>query len=183
MSGRPPIRAGGHGDLPALEALYRAAFPAEDLVPLVGRLLREEPAVLSLVATVEGGIVGHLLLSPSAVGDRPGAAALLGPLAVLPARQRRGVGRALVGEALRLAAAGGVLRVLVLGDPGYYGRLGFAPERAVTAPYPLPAAWLDAWQSIDLGASAVALRGPLLPPRPWLDPALWSPASPTARAS
>jgi putative acetyltransferase len=169
------IGATGAGDGPALEALYRAAFPAEDLLPLVRRLLEEEPGLVSLAARSGRELAGHVLLTPSGVGDRPNVAALLGPLAVAPARQRQGIGRALVAEGLRRARGRGLRKVLVLGDPAWYGRLGFRPERRVAPPYPLPEAWRDAWQSLDLEPRAPALAGPLRPPPAWQEPGLWSP--------
>lgn len=80
MREAPAIRAGGIDDLPALEELRRAVFPKEDLLPLVRRLLREEPGVLSPVATGDGALVGHVLLAPCAVGAPP-----VGPLGPLGA--------------------------------------------------------------------------------------------------
>jgi putative acetyltransferase len=68
----------------------------------------------------------------------------------------------------------GVARALVLGDPAYYGRFGFAPDRAIAPPYELPAAWQDAWQSLALDDDAPPLAGTLTVPPPWRHPALWS---------
>ena len=75
---------------------------------------------------------------------------------------------------LRLEEAG-IRSVYVLGDPAYYSRFGFAPERSVATPYPLPAEWADAWQSLCLGDPAAGVSGRLVLPEFWLDPALWSP--------
>jgi predicted N-acetyltransferase YhbS len=54
---------------------------------------------------------------------------LLGPLAVDPARRRRGIGSTLMRHALRAAAKGGHRAVLLAGDPTYYSRFGFSAER------------------------------------------------------
>lgn len=161
-------------DAPALRALYRAAFAHEDLAPLVMRLLREEADTLSLAAVAADALVGHVLFSPCAVDARADDVALLGPLAVSPPWQRRGVGSMLVREGLRRLASKGVARVMVLGDPRYYRRFGFAPHDAVSPPYALPPEWKDAWQAVDLGGSARTIAGRLRPPAAWLSPALWS---------
>lgn len=172
------VRATVAGDEPDLEALYKAALPEEDLLPLVRRLLREEPDILSLTATVGPQLVGHVIFTPCGVGDRDGGVALLGPLAVAPSRQRRGVGGALVREGVSLLARREFTRVLVLGDPNYYGRLGFRPENSILPPYDLPAEWSGAWQSMTLRSPTETpietIRGVLRCPSAWLSPALWS---------
>ncbi|NJO38567.1 MAG: N-acetyltransferase, partial [Rhizobiales bacterium] len=58
---------------------------------------------------------------------------------------------------------------------GYYRRLGFLPESQVLPPYPLPAEWRGAWQSLSLGSAGGPCRGELAVPAPWLRPALWQP--------
>jgi putative acetyltransferase len=99
--------------------------------------------------------------------------ALLGPLAVLPALQRRAIGTALVHEALLQLAAAEVTRSFVLGDPAYYGRFGFAPEREIAPPLPVPPAWRSAWQSLSLPGAGAVPPGTLSVPSPWHDPSLW----------
>lgn len=158
-----------------LELLYRAAFPTEDLLPLVRQLLREETGVLSLAARIGQPLVGHILFTRCGVGDRADCVALLGPLAVAPSWQRHGVGGALVREGFKRLAHGNLMRILVLGDPNYYGRFGFLPEHSVLPPHALPAAWSDAWQSIDLRTPATTIEGVLSPPAAWLPAALWAP--------
>jgi putative acetyltransferase len=175
MGGEDGIRTTTEGDAPALAELYRAAFPAEDLLPLVRRLMTEVPGLLSLAAVEDGEFAGHVLFTPCDVDDAGARVALLGPLAVLPTRQGRGIGTALVRDGFRRLGEVGVARVLVLGDPDYYARFGFAPERLVLPPYALPEAWVDAWQSRDLANGAARIAGRLLPPPAWLTPGLWQP--------
>jgi putative acetyltransferase len=80
---------------------------------------------VSLVAEVEGVVVGHAAFSPVGISDGSAGWYGLGPVSVLPEHQRQGIGRALITEGLsRLKALGGRGCVLV-GDPGYYTRLGF----------------------------------------------------------
>ncbi|GAA4977178.1 N-acetyltransferase [Kineococcus glutinatus] len=84
---------------------------------------------ISLVAEVGGGVVGHVVLT-DALLDAPRrlvTVRVLSPLAVLPAAQRQGVGRALVAAALQHESTRAVPVVFVEGDPGYYSRLGFEP--------------------------------------------------------
>lgn len=168
------VRRSTSQDLAAIESLYPAAFPAEDLLPLVKDLLLE-PAALSLVATVDSRITGHGIFTICGVDGREATCALLGPLAVSPACQKRGVGSAIVRAGLRQLEEAGVGQVFVLGDPAYYGRFGFAPESLAETPYALPEEWREAWQSKRLGAGAAGGRGRLTLPRPWLRPALWRP--------
>ncbi len=173
MTARPGSASPRRADLPALAALYPAAFPDEDLLPLVRDLARD-PAVLSLVADEAGRVIGHAMFTTCAVTGAPERVALLGPLAVAPPRQRKGVGRALVGDGLERLRAAGVAAALVLGDPAYYGRLGFAQAADVLPPYDLPPDWAGAWQAQPLAPGA-AVRGRLVPPPPWARPELWRP--------
>ncbi len=183
MSTGPEIRDSGPDDSAAIGALYAAAFPDEDLLPLVGELLQDGALALSLVATVGACLAGHAVFTRCDIEEDGQAVALLGPLAVAPARQRQGIGSALVRAGLKRLRHAGVAAVYVLGDPGYYGRLGFAPETAVAPPYPLPADWRGAWQSICLAEGTSPprrpppglRRGSLCVPQPWRRPALWAP--------
>ncbi|MEM8699183.1 MAG: N-acetyltransferase, partial [Pseudomonadota bacterium] len=67
----------------------------------------------------------------------------------------------------------GTRQIFVLGDPAYYRRFGFRPEKAVTPPCPIPEDWAPAWQSLTL--SDPIAQGKLHVPAPWLTPAYWAP--------
>ena len=112
-------------DLAAIRAVNDAAFDQ----PLEGRIvdaLRAHGAVrLSLVAEVEGHVVGHILFSPVTSAGAEGLG--LGPMAVTPGQQRRGVGGALIEAALARLRAAGFPFVVVLGHHEYYTRFGFVP--------------------------------------------------------
>jgi putative acetyltransferase len=116
------------------EEAFRRAVEA-DLVDVIRASDRFVPE-LSLVATVEEDIVGHVLLSY--VEIEPGAHPVLqlGPLAVLPSHQRRGVGSALMNEAVRVTDARGEPLILLEGNPRYYERFGFrrSDESGIEAP-------------------------------------------------
>ncbi len=169
------IRKSVSGDLASIEALYPDAFPDEDLLPLVRDLLQEAPIALSLVGIMGSSLVGHVIFTTCGVTESRDRVALLGPLAVAPACQRQGIGSAMVRVGMQQLENVGLTQVYVLGDPAYYGRLGFLPEVRVAPPYPLPAEWRGAWQSMSLGSAEPSRQGKLSLPQPWLQPALWAP--------
>ena len=169
------IRTGVPGDLPAIEMLYPDAFPDEDLLPLVKALLQQVPETLSLVGTFGETIVSHVVFTTCGIAGTSFKVALLGPLAVASAWQKQGLGSAIVCDGLQRLENVGVTHVYVLGDPAYYSRFGFVPEANVAPPYPLPAQWREAWQSIGPTNAEALCRGELSVPQPWLQPALWAP--------
>lgn len=122
------IRDEAIGDIPALRRLIGAAMltlpqATGTEAAIVDRLRAEGALTLSLAAEAAGAPVGHLAASAARVGGQEGWG-LIGPLAVLPAWQRQGIGSALMAEALRRlrrTCRGAAL----VGDPGYYGRFGF----------------------------------------------------------
>ncbi|WP_295046118.1 GNAT family N-acetyltransferase [uncultured Paracoccus sp.] len=127
----PVIRRETRQDLDAIDALLRDAFGGDAEAGLVRRLREDGDLSLSLVADAAGTIVGHAALSPLDA-DRPAHA--LAPVAVAPKAQRLGIGATLVHQALAWADGAAVV---VLGDPGYYGPLGFKPADLAT-PYAGP---------------------------------------------
>jgi putative acetyltransferase len=175
MSEEIAIRVSTSDDIADLLRLYRNAFPNEDLVPLVRSLLTDDVSILSLVAERDGKLAGHIIFTDCSVAARPERAVLLGPLAVAAQLQKSGIGSALIREGLRRLKAEGAAQVFVLGDPAYYGRFGFAANRTVVMPHPLPVEWLSAWQSLRLNDLIDELQGNLSVPQPWNQPALWSP--------
>ena len=140
MPGEPAttLRPETADDVDAIRDLVAEAFAA---VPygdgtesaIVDRLRERGELTISLVAERAGRVVGHAAASPVRLsGGEPGWFGL-GPVAVLPGHQRTGVGTALVARTLdllreRTGAAG----VVVLGDPGYYGRFGFRAGAGLT---------------------------------------------------
>jgi putative acetyltransferase len=162
-------------DLAALESLYPKAFPDEDLLPLIRDLLQDPAITMSIVATIDSRIVGHAIFTSCGIEGHAIDASLLGPLAVTPARHGQGIGSALVRAGLRRLTDSGTQVVCVLGDPAFYGRLGFQPDLSIKPPYPLPEAWIGAWQSLHLGDVPSPCAGKLIVPEQWLKPALWAP--------
>lgn len=125
---------------------------------MVDRLRLGEAFVpeLSLVALLDGKVVGYLLLTKSQIqqGNATHETLTLAPLAVVPARQRMGVGSRLVEEGLRKATDLGFDSVHVLGHPAYYARWGFeqADEWGIFCPFEVP---LPAFRVRELAAGAL----------------------------
>ena len=175
MSDELEIRESVQADVSAIETLYPEAFPDEDLLPVVRDLMQYPAIAVSLVGAIDSWIVGHVIFTKCGVAGSSIKAALLGPLAVAPAWQRQGIGSAIVRAGLQRLKDADVDLVCVLGDPAYYGRLGFVTETLVEPPFPLPAEWQGAWQSQYLDDTTAPCSGKLIVPPQWLQPDLWSP--------
>lgn len=80
---------------------------------------------LSLVAELDGRVVGHLAFSPVTMSDGSGGWYGLGPLSVLPQYQRQGIGKALMQEGLARLRALGARGCCLVGHPEYYRQFGF----------------------------------------------------------
>jgi predicted N-acetyltransferase YhbS len=118
-------------DAPAREALLDVAYGAARHRKPSCRLRngRKPADGLSLVAIERGRMIGTVRLWPVEAGrGRP--ALLLGPLAVHPDAQKRGIGAALMQRALDEAAQRGHAAVLLVGDAAYYGRFGFSADES-----------------------------------------------------
>ena len=127
-------------DAPAVEALLDRAFGPGRHVLTTYRL-REgvgHIAELALVGEKDGGLVGTIRFWPVVIGTSAGAL-LLGPLAIDPARRNQGCGLGLMRRGLERAAGAGHRLVILVGDPPYYARAGFAPvpPGRITLPGPV----------------------------------------------
>ncbi len=174
MNDNLQIRESRPGDATGIEQLYVDAFPDEDLLPLVRELLDFGQSVVSLVGIRENVIVGHVSFTFCHVEGGKDKVALLAPLAVAPTLHKQGIGSALVQTGFKHLGNSNIGYVFVLGDPAYYSRFGFRAEDKVVAPYPLPAEWRGAWQSIHLCEEEAPYEGKLCVPEPWRHIALWT---------
>ena len=111
-------------DHAAIHAVVAAAFHRFEEARLVDQLRADGDHVISLAAVDASEIVGHALLSRMIA---PFPALGLAPVAVLPNRQRSGIGSRLIRAALESAGEAGWRGVFVLGDWNYYRRFGFDP--------------------------------------------------------
>lgn len=115
-------------DIASVREVNRAAFDAASEADLVDALRERARPIVSLVADAGGTLVGHILFSPVTLLNHPELKIMgLAPMAVLPARQRTGIGSALVRAGLEECRQLGSGAAVVLGHPGYYPRFGFVP--------------------------------------------------------
>lgn len=89
---------------------------------------------LSLVAEVDGRVVGHIAFSPVTLSDGSANWYGLGPVSVLPEYQRQGIGSALIREGLERLKGRGAGGCCLVGHPDYYRRFGFRIIRGLTHP-------------------------------------------------
>lgn len=130
-------------DLEDALLVERLAFGSEEEAGLVRDLLNDPSArpLLSLLAREHGRAVGHVLFTAATIEDAAAevTTSILAPLAVIPDRQRAGIGGQLIEHGVERLADRGVGLVFVLGHPSYYPRHGFEPAtpRGLLAPYPV----------------------------------------------
>jgi putative acetyltransferase len=123
------IRGERPGDDAAIREVNERAFGRQQEANIVDALRCNEAILLSLVATLDGQVVGHVVYSAASVaGEVDGAA--LGPVAVLPEFQRQGTGTELIETGNSKLVAAGCPFIIVLGHPKYYPRFGFKPASA-----------------------------------------------------
>ena len=122
------IREERQGDAEHVRAVNLAAFETATEADLVDALRERATPLISLVAEDDAEIVGHVLFSPVTLAAEPGLILMgLAPMAVVPSRQRQGVGSSLVREGLERCRQLNAAAVVVLGHPEFYPRFGFSP--------------------------------------------------------
>ena len=133
MTSTPGVRPVRADDRPGVEEVIRAAFGAEgpgrgdEVVELWRELERSGLVGISLVAVVDGRVVGHVGVSHAWLDARRALVdvLLLSPLSVLPAHQARGIGTTLLTAAVAAGEQTGKPMMVLEGSPFYYGRRGF----------------------------------------------------------
>ena len=136
------IRQETAADTQAIYSINELAFERPDEANLVDKLRAYGKILLSLVAVVNGRIVGHVLFSPMTLETEGGSCPIvgLGPVAVLPDAQRQGIGSRLIETGLDLLREKGETAVIVLGHSEYYPRFGFirASQFGIQSSYDVP---------------------------------------------
>ena len=115
-------------DKASIRAVELAAFPGQGEANLVDQLRSDGDTIFSLVAVEQDKVVGHVAFSRIRASFK---ALALGPVAVLPERQRQGIGQKLIRDGLNRARKARWDIIFVLGDPNYYRKFGFDPASAL----------------------------------------------------
>jgi putative acetyltransferase len=165
------IRTERPRDADAIHAVVEDAFPTEAEARFVG-LVRASPNFieeLSLVAEVDGAIVGHVMISYVGLHDEATSTdrriACLAPLAVLLEHEGQGIGSQLVRDVTARADSRLEPLVVLQGDPHFYGRLGFEWAFPLDIDMDLPE-WAprEAAQVLRLRAYDSSIRGRVVYP-------------------
>ena len=124
------IRKEKDTDIEAITKVTKAAFKnvsvSNQTEHFIIKALRKADALsISLVAEFNSQVVGHIAFSPISISDGTKDWYALGPLAVLPRYQRRGIGTKLINRGLALLKKIGAQGCALVGDPNYYNRFGF----------------------------------------------------------
>lgn len=140
-------------DFAAIRDVNIRAFGQRQEADIVDALRANGAASLSLVAAIGAGIVGHVMYSPVQIGQLEGVG--LGPMAVLPEYQRKGIGSALVQTGNRRLGLAGCPFIVVLGHARFYPRFGFRPASTlgVACEWNVPD---DAFQILVLDAARMS---------------------------
>ena len=146
-------------DSTAIRNVNEAAFGSPLEADLVEKLRLRQAYALSLVATNGDLVIGHILFCPVTIesGNTSFGALGLGPMAILPSYQRKGVGSQLVLAGLQECKRLGHEIVVVLGHPDYYPRFGFVPASAygIKCEYDVPD---EVFMVLELREGALAGR-------------------------
>jgi putative acetyltransferase len=147
-------------DFAAIRALDLEAFAPSELEAEITEGLRhanDHVPDLCLVAVEEDTVLGHVTLSHARIDEFPALG--LGPIAVAPAHQHRGIGSALMRAAIERASRTEYPLIALLGHPAYYPRFGFRPAEetfGITTHYDAPP---EAWMALPLPAYEPHVRG------------------------
>ena len=124
------IRSETAADVSAIDEVTIAAFETLAISNhteqfIVAALRAADALTVSLVAELNGRVVGHVAFSPVTISDGTKDWYGLGPVSVLPEYQKQGIGKSLINEGLPLLKQFGGQGCALVGDPNYYKRFGF----------------------------------------------------------
>jgi putative acetyltransferase len=161
------IRAETEADHPAVRRVNECAFSRANEADLVDALRKNAWPQVSLVAELDGQVVGHIFFSPVLIESEASSFTALGlaPMAVLPSLQRQLIGSELVRRGLEACRSIGHEVVVVLGHSEYYPRFGFVPagQKGLTCEYTVPE---EAFMVAELSEGALAGRKGVVKYRP-----------------
>ena len=130
MNPKIVIRNETDADVSAISEVTAAAFKTLEISNhteqyVIAALRAAGALTLSLVAEVDGRVIGHIAFSPVTLSDGTRNWYGLGPVSVLPTYQRQGVGKALIREGLARLKAMNAQGCCLVGHPDYYRKFGF----------------------------------------------------------
>lgn len=124
----PSIRSEQPQDVAGIRHVNRSAFDSTVEADIVDTLRQRAHPFVSLVAVDGDEVIGHIAFSAVTLSSHPDVPiAGLAPMAVLPSRQREGIGSSLVRAGLAECTRLGFVALVVLGHAEYYPRFGFVP--------------------------------------------------------
>ena len=130
MNPKVAIRSETDADVGAITEVTVAAFKRLEVSNhteqfIVSALRAAKALTVSLVAEVDGRVIGHIAFSPVAISDGTRSWYGLGPVSVLPEYQRQGIGKALMQEGLSRLKNMNAQGCCLVGHPDYYKKFGF----------------------------------------------------------
>jgi putative acetyltransferase len=130
MNLKVAVRSETDADAGAIAEVTAAAFRTLEISNhteqfIISALRAAKALTVSLVAEVDGRVVGHIAFSPVAISDGTRNWYGLGPVSVLPEYQRQGIGKALMQEGLSRLKNMNAQGCCLVGHPDYYGKFGF----------------------------------------------------------
>ena len=132
------IRSETDADVSAITEVTEAAFKTLEISNhteqfIIAALRAAQALTISLVAEVDGRVIGHIAFSPVTISDDTRNWYGLGPVSVLPEYQRQGIGKALIQEGLSRLKDINAQGCCLVGHPDYYRKFGFKnmPELVV----------------------------------------------------
>jgi len=150
------IREEQSGDLAAIRRVILEAFDGPAEADLVEKLRANGKFRLSLVAELDGQVVGHILFTVVAIEDADPCLRTLGlaPMAVLSEFQRQGIGSALMHSSLERCREMGHDAIVVVGHSEYYPKFGFLPASryGLRCEYDVPE---DVFMALELRSGAL----------------------------
>jgi putative acetyltransferase len=124
------IRNETQDDVPAIAEVTIAAFRTLEISNhtehfIIEALRAANALTVSLVAEMDGRVIGHIAFSPMTISDGTPKWYGLGPVSVLPDHQRKGIGKALIREGLSRLKDMNARGCCLVGHPDYYRKFGF----------------------------------------------------------
>ncbi len=124
------IRKETTADIQAITEVTLAAFKTLAISNhteqfIIHALRAADALTVSLVAEIDGQVVGHIAFSPITISDGTTSWYGLGPISVLPKYHKKGIGTALINKGLAELKQRSGQGCALVGDPNYYKRFGF----------------------------------------------------------